>query len=241
APTLWFFWTRTFLLLSAGCIVLAAFLLWANRPELAASFAAALRWATVVWAWLVVGVVTVLHESAHGLTCKHYGGEVHEVGFLLMFFMPCFYCNVSDAWLFRQRSKRLWVSLAGGYFDLCVWALAVFAWRLSVPEHGLHYLSWVVLSVCGVRVFFNFNPLLKLDGYYLLSDWLGILNLRQRALGHVAGHLRWLLWGADRPLPDQRGRFLVGYGLACWLFSVGYLVVMLLALLHVLGSRWGLV
>ena len=54
--------------------------------------------------WLTLFVVTLLHEFAHGLTCKHYDGEVHEVGFLCVFFMPCFYCNVSDAWLFKEKS-----------------------------------------------------------------------------------------------------------------------------------------
>src|SRR5439155_17329542 len=133
APRLWVFWTRTFLALSAGCIVLAAFVLAANRHELAGSFVQALRWEMVVWTWLILALVTALHESAHGLTCKHYGGAVHEIGFLLLWFMPCFYCNVSDAWLFKEKPKRLWVSFAGGYFELFVCALAVFVWRLTVP------------------------------------------------------------------------------------------------------------
>src|SRR5262249_25708288 len=149
----------------------AAVLAWAYRHELASPFAHALRWETAILAWLALAAVTTLHEFAHGLTCKHHGGEVHEVGFLFLFLMPCFYCNVSDAWLFREKSKRLWVTLAGGYCDLVLWALAVFAWRLTLPGGWPHYLAWVVLVVCGARVFFNFNPFLKLDGYYLLSDW----------------------------------------------------------------------
>src|SRR5439155_2123288 len=130
-------------------------------------------------------VTTTLHEFAHGLTCKHYGGEVHEIGFLLMFFIPCFYCNVSDAWLFDRKSKRLWVTFAGAYCDLCLWAVAVFVWRLTVADTMVYYVAWVALSVCGARIFFNFNPLLKLDGYYLLSDWVEIPNLRQRSWAFV--------------------------------------------------------
>jgi len=91
-----------------------------------------------------------------------------------MFFMPCFYCNVSDAWLFKEKSKRLWVTFAGGYFELFLWALAVFVWRLTLPGSFPHYLAFVVLTACGVQTLFNFNPLLKLDGYYLLSDWKGV-------------------------------------------------------------------
>ena len=126
-------------------------------------------------------LATTCHEFAHGLTCKHYGGDVHEVGLLVMFFTPCFYCNVSDAWLIPEKRKRLWITAAGGYCDLCLWALAVFAWRLSDPQGLVNYLAWVVVTVCAARVLFNFNPLLKLDGYYLLSDWLELPNLRQRS------------------------------------------------------------
>ena len=112
------------------------------------------RWETLALAWLTLVIVTTLHEFAHGLTCKHFGGEVHELGFLLMFFIPCFYCNVSDAWLFREKSKRLWVTLAGGYCDLLLWAVAIFAWRLTLQDTLVNYLAWVAISVLGVRVFF---------------------------------------------------------------------------------------
>jgi putative peptide zinc metalloprotease protein len=239
APKLGFLWTRTFLVLSLGCMLLAAVLVWANRQELVTAFVRAWRWETLVLAWLALAAVTTCHEFAHGLTCKRYGGEVHEVGFLLMFFIPCFYCNVSDAWLFREKSKRLLVTLAGGYCDLVLWALAVFVWRVTDPASLPNYVAWVVLSVCGARIFFNFNPLLKLDGYYLLSDWLEIPNLRQRSWDHVAGQLRWLLWGAPRPAREPRGKFLLAYGLASWLFSMTYLVLMLVVFYHLLGSRLG--
>jgi multidrug resistance efflux pump len=239
APRLGFLWTWSFLLASGAGILLAAALAWANRHELVSSFASAWRWETALLVWLTLVVATTLHEFAHGLTCKHHGGEVHEVGFLLMFFVPCFYCNVSDAWLFRERSKRLWVTLAGGYCDLCLWALAVFIWRLAPLDGLVNYLAWVVLSVLGARVFFNFNPLLKLDGYYLLSDWLELPNLRQRSWERVAGWVRWLLWGGPRPAPAPRGRFLLAYGLASRLFSLCFLILMLVGFSRLLGAGLG--
>jgi multidrug efflux pump subunit AcrA (membrane-fusion protein) len=226
-PGLWFFWTRGFLIFSAGCIVLAALVLWINREQVACNFLESLRWETAVWAWLTLCVVTLLHEFAHGLTCKHYGGEVHEVGFLCMFFMPCFYCNVSDAWLFKEKSKRLWVAFAGGYFELFLWALAVFAWRLTVPGTFPNYLSFIVVTACGVQTLFNFNPLLKLDGYYLLSDWKGIANLQQRSDDYMKGILRRLLWGAARPERESGGRFLLAFGVTSLLFSFSFLAASL--------------
>jgi len=162
-PKLWFFWTPAFLLLSATSIVAAATLLWGNWHDFTTFFSSAWRWQTIAYVWLTLIVVTACHEFAHGLTCKRYGGEVHEVGFLLLYFMPGFFCNVSDAWLFPEKSKRLWVTFAGGYFELFLWSLAVFVWRLTTLDSLPNYLAWVVISVAGTRVFFNFNPLLKLD------------------------------------------------------------------------------
>jgi multidrug efflux pump subunit AcrA (membrane-fusion protein) len=239
APKIWWCWTPAFVVLSAGCIGLAAVLLWANRAGLVNSFLSSLRWETAILAWLVLLFVTMCHEFAHGLTCKHYGGEVHEIGFLLIFFMPCFYCNVSDAWLFKEKSKRLWVTLAGGYFELFLWALTVFIWRVTVPDSLVNYLAFIVMTACGVQTLFNFNPLLKLDGYYLLSDWLEVPNLQQRAGQYVKGRLRWLLWGAARPEADERGRTLLIYGFVSWLYSLAFLALSLTFMTHFFGAKLG--
>jgi putative peptide zinc metalloprotease protein len=244
APRIWFFWTPAFLVFSAGCIVLAAGLLWANRHEAAHSFLSSLRWESAVLAWLMLMLITTCHEFAHGLTCKRHGGEVHEVGFLLIYFMPCFYCNVSDAWLFKEKSKRLWVTFAGGYFELFLWALAVFVWRLTTPDSLVNYLAFVVLSACGVQTLFNFNPLLKLDGYYLLSDWLEVPNLNQRAADYLKGRLRWLLWGAERPESEPGGRgnllrALLLYGLVSWLYGLAFLGLSLVFLWYFFGAKLG--
>ncbi len=238
-PKLWFFWTRAFLVLSVACIVSALILVWVNWQEVVRSFQAALHWETALLVWLTLIVVTTFHESAHGLTCKHYGGEVHEIGFLLLFFMPCFYCNVSDAWLFKEKSKRLWVTLAGGYFELFLWALAVFVWRLTLPGSLPNHLAFIVLSVCGVQTLFNLLPLLKLDGYYLVSDWLEVPNLQQRSQDYFKSWCRRLLWGAPRPAREPRRRLLFSFGLASWLYSIVFLAVLLWGLVQLAASGWG--
>jgi multidrug efflux pump subunit AcrA (membrane-fusion protein) len=239
APKVWWCRTPAFLVFSAGCIGLAAVLLWANRQGLVHSLLSSLRWETAILAWLVLLFVTTCHEFAHGLTCKHYGGEVHEVGFLLIFFMPCFYCNVSDAWLFKEKSKRLWVTLAGGYFELFVWALVVFLWRVTMSDSLVNYLAFVILTACGVQTLFNFNPLLKLDGYYLLSDWLEFPNLQQRSTDYLKGWMRRFLWGAARPERDARGRTLLVYGFVSWLYSLVFLGLSLAFLTQFFGAKLG--
>ncbi|MBV8611662.1 MAG: hypothetical protein JO034_29990, partial [Singulisphaera sp.] len=238
-PKLRFIWTRPFLVASAGCIMAAAVLVWTDRQEIVARLPTILRWEMIALGWVIAVAVTMVHEFAHGLTCKHHGGEVHEVGFLLMYFMPCLYCNVSDAWLIPEKSKRIWVTLAGGYCDLFVWALATFAWRLTLPGTLPNHLAWLVLSITGARIFFNFNPLLKLDGYYILSDLVEIPNLRRRSFQLVMGHVRWLLWGAARPTPEPRGRFLLGFGMTSWLYSLFFLCLMLAGMGRLLNPSVG--
>jgi putative peptide zinc metalloprotease protein len=239
-PRLTFLWTRTFVVVSALSMFSALMIVWGNRSDLVSAFPNTMRWETMVLFWVTMIAVTMLHEMAHGLTCKHFGGEVREIGVLLVFFTPCFFCNVSDAWLIPKKSHRLWVTLAGGYCDLCSWALAVFVWRLTVQDSLLNYAAWIVLSICGGRILFNFNPLLRLDGYYLLSDWLEVPNLRQRATEYWMLHVGWLLWGADRPPPQRRGRTLVLYGGLIWLFALIFLDIVVLGLFRFLGGHMGL-
>jgi multidrug efflux pump subunit AcrA (membrane-fusion protein) len=239
APKLCFFWTPIFVVLAAVSIALAIGIAWLNRYELARSFSDALRWETAIWVWLTMFVIIMLHEFAHGLTCKQFGGEVREIGFLLLYFVPCFYCNVSDAWLFRERSKRLWVTFAGGFFQLFLWSLAVFAWRVTTPETFPNYLAFIVVTYSGVDTLFNFNPLIKLDGYYLLSDRLEVPNLHERGINRFKAHLRRWLWGAPSPKIEPHGRTLFVYGFASWVYGLVFLIAVLWGMFWFMGERWG--
>ena len=156
-----------------------------NSREIALELPRLLRASSLLLIWLTVLGVTWAHEFAHGLTCKRYGGEVPEMGFMLLFFMPAFYCNVSDAWLFPEKRKKLAVTFAGAYSEMVIWAAAAVVWRLTDISTAPHYLALVVMATLGVHIFFNFNPLIKLDGYYLLSDYLEVPNLRAKALGYL--------------------------------------------------------
>lgn len=186
APGTGFLYTRYFGAFSAWTILLAAGVLFANWsafreqiPQLYENVYTIL--AVVGLNFLVIGA----HEFAHGLTCTRFGGEVHEMGCALIFLQPAFYCNVSDAWLFPEKSKRLWVGFAGPYFELFLWSLAVLAWRTTEPNTLINFVSLSVMATSGIKTLLNFNPLIKLDGYYLLSDYLEIPNLRRRAFRYV--------------------------------------------------------
>jgi multidrug resistance efflux pump len=225
-PRIRFVWTKGFVAASVAAVLLASCVLWSERDHLVTSVRDSLRWDTVALSWVVLCGLGGLHECAHGLTCKHHGGEVREVGVLLLFFAPCFYCNVSDAWLFQERRKRVAVMAAGVAFDLVVWAMAVFAWRVTEPDNVVHHAAFLVLMLTGVETLFNLNPLIQLDGYYLLGDVVEVPNLRRRALERAGAHAKRLLWGGPRPAPERRARFLTGFGFASWFFSATFLVLM---------------
>src|SRR5439155_25699569 len=135
--------TPHFLVLSAALILLAIGTATANWHGFILDFSRLYRFSTV---WLVLAVsflVVSAHEFAHGLTCKHFGGSVRELGFMLLFFQPAFYCNVSDAWLFPPKAQRLWVTFAGAYFEMFLWALATFIWRVTDPSTLINYIALV--------------------------------------------------------------------------------------------------
>src|SRR5262249_51552197 len=126
--------------------------------------------ANFVWLLVVLSGAKVLHELAHGLVCRHFGGECHELGAMFLVFTPCLYCNVSDSWMLPGRRERILISAAGVIAELVLAAVAAFLWWFSQP--GLvNSICFNVMLVCSVTTLaFNANPLLRYDGYFVLAD-----------------------------------------------------------------------
>lgn len=199
-----FLFTRSFVALSALSILLAITITATNWREFREDLPRLNHSSVAPAILLIILVIITVHEFGHGLTCTHFGGEVHEMGFAMMLMMPAFYCNVSDAWLFPERSKRLWVGFAGPYFELFLWSLAVFAWQITEPETWIHFVALTVMVASGVHTMMNFNPLIKLDGYYLLSDFLELPNLRRRSFRQVGYFWERLFgFGADEKVDEK--------------------------------------
>lgn len=132
--------------------------------------------------------VKVFHELGHGTACRRFGGECHELGVLFIAFLPLLYCDVSDAWLFRERWKRVVVSAAGIMVELLFAAVFALLWVMSVPG-VLHTFFLNVAIVASVNtLLINGNPLLRYDGYYVLADGFGLPNLSpesRRSAGYI--------------------------------------------------------
>ncbi len=129
----------------------------------------------------------LIHEMAHALTVKHYGREVRRGGFMIYFGMPAFFVDTTDIWLEGKRA-RLAVTWAGPYSGLILGGLASIV-LLLWPAFTLNPLLFQFAFLSYLTVFFNLNPLLELDGYYLLMDWLDIPMLRRKSLAFIRGGL----------------------------------------------------
>lgn len=142
-------------------------------------FFAADRWIILA---ATMAIVKVIHEFGHGLSCKKFGGECHEIGFMLLVFTPCLYCNVSDSWMLPNKWKRVWIGAAGIYVEMILAAIAAYVWWFTEQGTTINdlCLNMMFLNVVST-VLVNGNPLLRFDGYYILMDALEIPNLRQKS------------------------------------------------------------
>lgn len=138
-------------------------------------------WPNLIYLWLMLAGAKILHEFGHGLSCRYYGSECHQMGVMLLVFSPCLYCDVSDSWMLRNKWQRIFIGGAGMYVELILSAIAIYFWQ-ATSAGLLHYLALNLLFVTAVTtIIFNANPLIRLDGYYMLSDWLEVPNLRPQA------------------------------------------------------------
>ncbi|MFK7736822.1 MAG: hemolysin D [Pirellulaceae bacterium] len=164
--------------MSALTLVLVNFQDFRSKLPTFEQFFAASNW---LYLGATMGIVKILHEFGHGLSCKRYGGECHEMGFMFLVFTPCLYCNVSDSWMLPNKWNRVFIGAAGMYVELILASIATYLWWFSQPGM-FNFLCLSVMFICSVStVVFNGNPLLRFDGYYILMDILEIPNLRQKA------------------------------------------------------------
>jgi len=220
----WLF-TRTFVALSVGTMLAAVTLVvsqWSHFYSKLPEFESFFNWWTIFTFWISLAIIKIIHEFGHGLTAKHFGGEVHEMGILFLVLTPALYCDVTDSWLLPNKWHRIWISAAGIYVELFLASLATFVW-FNTEQGLLNSLSMATMFICSINtVLFNANPLLRYDGYYVMSDWLEIPNLRIKSTQFFAYLIQEKVLGLEVPvqnyMPRSRRSLFVTYAITSYLY-----------------------
>jgi putative peptide zinc metalloprotease protein len=218
-------------------VVLATALAAVNWPALAQTARLeALNPDNLLLLLLVYPFVKLVHELGHAFAAKLEGGEVHEIGVIFMVFVPVPYVDASAATAFSSRRKRILVGAIGVMVELLLAALALFAW-LNISDGLLSSLCFTVMLIGGVStLFFNGNPLLRFDGYYVLADLLGIPNFAQRSNAFYAYLIQRYGFGletANSPAHSRREAFWFSlYAPLSLAYRLGILFVVCLFLLQ---------
>lgn len=186
-----------------------------------------------MWLWAVFVLIKLIHELGHAFACRRFGGECHELGIMFLVFIPTPYVDASTAWSFPSKWHRMFVGAAGMIVELFVASLCAFAWLTMNPDTLPAQLVFNAMLVASVStVIFNANPLLRYDGYYILSDFLEIPNLRQKSAEYTLGLIKRHIFRvkAHQPLPPPVQRiwlFLYSISSSIYRVFVGFVIMLL--------------
>lgn len=219
-----------------GIVIAGGFVTATHWPELTGNFVdRVLAPQNLLLLWLTYPLVKALHEFGHAFATKVWGGEVHEIGIMLLVFMPVPYVDASAASAFKEKRKRMIVGAMGIMTELLLAVLALFVW-LSV-EHGvIRGVAYNVMLIGGVStLFFNGNPLLRFDGYYVLADALEMPNLGKRCNQYLGYLIQRYLFGVQSSVSSavSKGerKWLLFYSITsfCYRLFVMFAIVLFVA------------
>lgn len=231
AKPLWWIWTKPVFWISWAIIAAGAAVFISQAEGLDEALANLFNWHNLALMWVTTIVLKSVHELGHGLTCKHFGGEVHEVGFMTIVFTPYFFVNISDAWTMPDRRHRMLISFAGIYVELVFAAFAAFLWAVVGPGWFKDFLFNIIVIASVSTLLFNANPLMRFDGYYIMIDLIETPNLQQKSRALIQNKITRTLFGSSNkdgilsrmPLPKKRLPLFYTYAVLSWLY--GYYVI----------------
>jgi len=191
--------------------------------------------------WILIMIVGFIHESAHGLTCKHYGGQVHSMGLMFLYLTPCFFVDVTESWVSATKIQRLATIIAGIWIELIVCGMAMAIWLHAPAGSWFHKLMYEFILLTGIAaVIINLNPLLKLDGYYFLTEVIEIPELKERSSAFVSAWIKAKIFrlSIDVPVvPRRRVLLFVAYAILSAAYSY-LLLFFVLRFGYRIAARW---
>ncbi len=219
-----FVWTPWFVALCLGLYVWTIGFLIVHREAFSADILNFLSPGNFALLWVTIILIKTCHEFGHATTCRHYGGEVHEMGVCLICFTPCGYVDASDAWMMRHNRHKIYTTIAGIFTELVIACFAAHLW-IFLPDGFARNLAFNAMLVASVNTLvFNANPLMRFDGYYVICDWLQIPNLRAKSIAYCSYHIQRAVLGYRNIQQEQMwaaeasGRMFVVYAIAAYLY-----------------------
>ncbi|MES1191390.1 MAG: HlyD family efflux transporter periplasmic adaptor subunit [Steroidobacter sp.] len=211
------FWRMTI-----GVALLGLYLASRQWEEFIHTFRQYAGWQGLLGIAVALSFAKILHEFGHALTAYRYGCHVPTMGFALLVMWPVLYTDTNEAWKLRSRRERLHIGAAGMLAELALAAYSTLLWNI-LPDGPLRAgVFLLATSTWIITLVLNASPFTRFDGYYLLSDWLNVPNLHERAFALTRWWLREHLFGFNAPPPEvfapERKRFLILFSLAAWLY-----------------------
>lgn len=192
-----------------------------------------------------IAFAKVLHEFGHAFTAYRYGCRVPTMGVALLVMVPVLYTDTTEAWKVPGRADRLRIGAAGMLSELALAAIATLAWSV-LPDGPLRAGAFLLATTSWLGTLtINASPFMRFDGYFLLSDWLDMPNLHDRAFAFGRWRMREWLFGFGDPQPEpcqpSRRRFLIGFSFATWLYRLVLFASIALIVYHTFFKALGLV
>lgn len=218
------FFSRTFLALIAACGGLALYLAGREWERLLASLPELLSLQTGLLFVVALAIVKSLHELGHAAMATRFGCRVPSMGLCFMVMVPMLYTDVSDAWKLSSRRQRLLIDAAGILVEVCIACIALLAWVLLAEGPVKSLAAMLATTSVLLSLGLNLNPLMRFDGYYILSDAIGVENLQGRSFALGRWKLRDWLFGLGVAAPERFSRrktaVLIAYAWVVWLYRL---------------------
>ncbi len=164
--------------------------------------------------WGLTFLLSAVHETAHGLTSKHYGAKVPAMGFALVYLTPAFYTDITEGVVRGTPFQRIMITVSGVWSEMCICSVATVVWWGSAAGTPIHDLAYTLILITGIAVIaLNWNPLLKLDGYLIVCDLLNILDLKEHSTAYVAAWVKKHIWRLPVEVPFVPKRRRLGFAI----------------------------
>jgi putative peptide zinc metalloprotease protein len=193
-------------------------------------------------------IVVAFHETGHAYACKHYGARVPSMGFALVYLMPAFYTDTTEGVVMASRSQRFVIALAGIWAELILCAIATPIWWGTAPDTPIHDAAYYMMMQTGIMsLVLNWNPLIKLDGYHMLCEGLGINDLKENSTVYVSAWVKRHIWKLPAEIPYVPKPRRLGYAIYALLSGAySYMVLFVVArfagnVVRNFSAEWGFI